>query len=134
MVTRVVLPAILLACAAMPAAAQQPLPYDIDNFFRVRGAEPPPTPEPEPAPRREIRREPISLLPERRSPRIAYNLDGLFYNRVPDYVALGYRLDGLTDYVPRYRDGREVTPLRYEFDGLLYGLRVSRMPSAVGSL
>lgn len=135
MVIRVVLAAAALASAAMPAAAQQPLPYDIDNFFSVRGEAAPraPVAAPEPQVQPRQQREPISLLPVRRGPRIAYNLDGLFFNRVPDYVALGYRLEGLTDYVPPYRDGRDVTPLRYELDNLLFGLNNTRFESAVGA-
>ncbi|NNC71987.1 MAG: hypothetical protein HKN78_03830 [Sphingomonadaceae bacterium] len=137
MVFRVVLGATALASAAIPAVAQQPLPYDIDNFFRVWGETPPPVVQPqarpEARPRAQPRREPISLLPVRRGPRIAYNLDGLFFNRVPDYVALGYRLEGLTDYVPPYRDGRNVTPLRYELDNLLFGLNNTRFESAAGA-
>ncbi|NNC72810.1 MAG: hypothetical protein HKN78_08025 [Sphingomonadaceae bacterium] len=135
MIFRVVLAATALALITMPVAAQQPLPYDIDNFFRVKGEAAPPAPVAAPEPRVEPRqqREPISLLPVRRVPRIAYNLDGLIFNRVPDYVALGYRLEGLTDYVPPYRDGRDVTPLRYELDNLLFGLNNTRFESAAGA-
>ncbi|QLC25241.1 hypothetical protein HFP57_09565 [Parasphingopyxis algicola] len=90
MVIRVV-SALAAAAVAFPAAAAERLPYDIVNFTRTPAY----------------------------APQIGYDVGGLLYDRVPDHVALGYRLDGLTGTVPAYRIIRDVGPLDYDTDGLL---------------
>lgn len=67
------------------------LPYDIANFYRT------------PA----------------HNPRIAYDVDALLYDQVPDHIALGYRVNELSGGVQPYRDGRDVTPLLYVLNGLV---------------
>ncbi|MGP1346318.1 MAG: hypothetical protein ACTS3F_06585 [Phycisphaerales bacterium] len=90
MVIRVVF-ALAAAALAVPALAADRLPYDIVNFTRT------------PA----------------HAPQIGYDVGGLLYDRVPDHVALGYRLDGLTGMQPTYRVIRDYGPLDYDTDGLL---------------
>lgn len=51
---------------------------------------------------------------------MGYDMGGLLYERTPDHVALGYRLEGLTGSIPAYRVIREVGPLEYELRGLLF--------------
>jgi hypothetical protein len=75
---------------AKPKPAET-LPYDIANFYRT------------PA----------------HNPRIAYEVDALLYDHVPDHIALGYRINNLSGGVQPYRDGRDVTPLLYVLNGLV---------------
>ena len=94
MVIRVVL-AVALAAMAVPAHSAEPprLPYDIANFFAITEAR----------------------------PQMPYALDRLLFDRVPDHVALAYRLDGLIGAAPvpllppRNPDGS----LDYELEGLV---------------
>lgn len=90
MVIRVVF-ALAAAALAVPALAADRLPYDIVNFTRTPAY----------------------------APQIGYDVGGLLYDRVPDHVALGYRLDGLTGVQPTYRVIRDYGPLDYDTDGLL---------------
>lgn len=94
MVIRVVFAA-ALASIALPASAAPKafdLPYDIADFFRT---------------------------PSYR-PQIAYDVDGLIFDRVPDHVSLGYRVQGLNgDYVRPFRRVRDVGPLPYDFENLV---------------
>ncbi|WP_299324141.1 hypothetical protein [Parasphingopyxis sp.] len=106
MVTRVVFAAALL-CATSPLAAQQ-LPYILGNLTGIPEAAPPPTPLLPPTPE-----------PEPRGPQIAYDVSSLLYNRTPDYLALGYDLEGLTGSVATHRVIRDYGPLDYEFEGLV---------------
>jgi len=99
MVIRVV-SALAVAAIAFPALAADRLPYDIANFSYS------PAPDPQKAPQS--------------SPQIGYDVGGLLYERTPDHIALGYRLDGLTGSVPAYRVVRDVGPLDYELGGLLF--------------
>lgn len=101
MVIRVVLAAALVA-AASPLGAQQ-LPYVLGNLTGVPDR--PPMPEP--------------LLPQQPGPQIGYDVSGLLYNRTPDYLALGYDLEGLTGTVATHRVIRDYGPLDYEFEGLV---------------
>ncbi|WP_298016248.1 hypothetical protein [uncultured Parasphingopyxis sp.] len=98
MIIRVAL-GLALAAAAMPATAAGPSPalsYDITGFL------PPP-------PRPFLHRQAL-----------AYDLDNLVFDRVPDHMSLGYRVRGLNgDYVRPYRTVREVGPLPYDFDNLV---------------
>ncbi|RED17477.1 hypothetical protein [Parasphingopyxis lamellibrachiae] len=101
MVIRVV-SALVAAAMAFPASAAEKLPYDIANF----GFGPSQTVAPS------AMRSP--------GPQIAYDVSGLLYERMPDHVALGYRLEGLTGSVPAYRVVREVGPLEYKLEGLVH--------------
>ncbi len=118
MVIRVVF-AVALATLALPVAAQNapPLPYDIANFYELPGSQ-------------------TSVKPEE-GPQIAYaGLEALLYNRVPDHIALGYRLEGLTGYVEPYRNGRDIDPLIYDFRNLVLQNRMELLNetlSAAGS-
>ncbi len=97
MVIRVV-SALAAAAIAVPAMAVDRLPYDM-GFF---------TP---------------SLAPEpQQGPQIGYDMGGLLYERTPDHIALGYRLDGLTGSVPAYRVVRDVGPLEYKLEGLVHAM------------
>lgn len=69
------------------------MPYDIDNFFRTPAV----------------------------NPKLDYRLDAMLYDRVPDHIALGYRLEGLTGAVPRHRNGMDAGPLDYDIKDLLDG-------------
>ena len=91
MVIRVVF-ALAAVAFAFPALAADKLSYEIANFSHsaVRG------------------------------PQIGYDVSGLLYERTPDHIALGYRLEGLTGSVPTYRVVRDVGPLDYELQGLLF--------------
>lgn len=100
MVIRVV-SALAVAAMAFPASAAEKLPYDIANF----GFGPSRTADPSPV--------------RSAGPQIAYDVSGLLYERMPDHIALGYRIDGLTGSVPAYRVVRDVGPLEYELEGLV---------------
>lgn len=106
MVIRVVFAAALF-CATPPLAAQQ-LPYVLGNLTGIPDAAPPPTPLLPPTPE-----------PEPIGPQIAYDITGLLYNRTPDYLALGYDLEGLTGSVATHRVIRDYGPLDYELEGLV---------------
>lgn len=60
---------------------------------------------------------------------MSYDVSGLLYERVPDHIALGYRLEGLTGSVPAYRVVRDVGPLEYELRGLVYAESGARSTS-----
>lgn len=109
MVIRVVFAAALF-CATPPLAAQQ-LPYVLGNLTGIPDSAPPPAPllPPTPAP----------AEPEPLGPQFAYDVTGLLYNRTPDYLALGYDLEGLTGSIATHRVIRDYGPLEYEFEGLV---------------
>ncbi|MGP1353505.1 MAG: hypothetical protein ACTS1Z_09290 [Parasphingopyxis sp.] len=109
MVIRVVSAAALL-CATPPLAAQQ-LPYVLGNLTGIPDSAPSPAPLLSPMP------EPAE--PQPLGPQIAYDVTGLLYNRTPDYLALGYDLEGLTGSVATHRVIRDYGPLEYEFEGLV---------------
>jgi len=92
MIVRLVL-GFAMACAAFPAAAGALLPYDIDNFFRTPAM----------------------------NPQLDYRLEAMLYDRVPDHIALGYRLEGLTGAVASHRNGIDAGPLDYDIKDLLGG-------------
>ncbi|MEM8694931.1 MAG: hypothetical protein AAGE05_02790 [Pseudomonadota bacterium] len=95
MVTRVVFAfagaALAVGALSGPAMAAERLPYDIVNFTRTPAY----------------------------APQIGYEVSALLYDRVPDHIALGYRLEGLTGSVPTYRQIRDFGPLEYQMEGLL---------------
>lgn len=91
MVIRVVF-VLAAAAIAVPALAADRLPYDMTSLVHPPG----------------------------HTPQIGYDVSGLLYERTPDHVALGYRLEGLTGSVAAYRVVRDVGPLEYELMGLVY--------------
>jgi hypothetical protein len=95
MVIRVV-SALAAVAISVPAMAADKLPYDLGFFIQA------PTQEPQ------------------RGPQISYDISGLLYERAPDHIALGYRLEGLTGSVPAYRVVRDVGPLEYKLEGLVH--------------
>ena len=94
MVIRVVF-ALAATAISIPAMAGDRLPYDLGFFTQTVATEP------------------------QRGPQIGYDISGLLYERAPDHIALGYRLEGLTGSVPAYRVVRDVGPLEYKLEGLV---------------
>lgn len=87
------------------------LPYDLGFFMPILAPEP------------------------QRGPHIGYDISGLLYERAPDHIALGYRLDGLTGSVPAYRVVRDVGPLEYKLEGLVHAVPAGRrLALGVGAL
>lgn len=105
MVIRVV-SALALILAASPALAADRLPYDIMNFSRTPAY----------------------------NPQISYDVTNLLFERVPDQVALGYRVDELTGSTASHREIRDFGSLSYDLTGLLYAYYVEdRMGPPAGA-